>query len=186
MTEPARGTLVLGVDVDAPPESVWALVSDLPGMGALSPENTGGHWLDGAARAAVGARFRGHNRRDWRRWSTVATVTRCDPGRALVFDVHSHGLAVATWGYEVLPRPGGCRVVETWLDRRGRIMKVLGRLATGVADRQQVAREGLEHTLAAVRRHAEAASVSSVRAAKADPGPPLAVEPIGVENPYTR
>ncbi|MFN2524390.1 MAG: SRPBCC family protein, partial [Mycobacteriales bacterium] len=50
-------------DVDAPADVVWGLVSDLPGMGRLSPENTGGRWSGGATGPAVGARFRGANRR---------------------------------------------------------------------------------------------------------------------------
>ena len=45
---PAPGELSRSIDVDAPPARVWDLVSDLPGMGRLSPENAGGSWLGGA------------------------------------------------------------------------------------------------------------------------------------------
>lgn len=50
-------------EVSASPEKVWSLVTDLPRMGEWSPENLGGEWLDGATGAAVGAKFRGNNKK---------------------------------------------------------------------------------------------------------------------------
>lgn len=144
------------VDVDAETTTVWTLVSDLPRMGELSPENAGGSWLDGATGPAVGARFRGANRRGWRRWSTQARVTECEPGRRFVFEVHSLGMSVATWAYDVVARPGGCTVTETWHDQRGPVMALVGRLATGVADRSGETVRSIEQTLAALKARAEA------------------------------
>jgi hypothetical protein len=146
------------VDVDAPADVVWRLVSDLPGMGRLSPENAGGHWLRGATGPAPGARFRGTNRQGWRRWSTRVVVTEALPGRRFVFDVSSLGLAVSRWSYDVADRPGGCLVTETWEDRRGRIIDVLGRLVSGVDDRAAFTAVSIERTLAAVKATAEAAA----------------------------
>jgi uncharacterized protein YndB with AHSA1/START domain len=143
-------------DIAAPPERVWALVSDLPGMGRLSPENAGGRWRGGATGPAVGARFRGTNRRGWRRWSTQVRVTACEPGRRFAFEVSSLGLAVSRWTYDIAPAAGGCRLTETWEDRRGRVIDVLGRLVTGVQDRSAFTAESIERTLAAVREAAEA------------------------------
>jgi hypothetical protein len=145
------------MDVEAPPEQVWALVSDLPRMGELSPENAGGSWLGSATGPAVGARFRGSNRQGWRRWSTLARVTTCEPGSRFAFDVSSLGLAVARWSYDVAPRAGGCSVTETWLDRRGRVMDTLGRLVSGVGDRTAFTAQSIEQTLAAVKSRAETA-----------------------------
>ena len=150
-----RTSISRTVEVEAPAEEVWALVSDLPGMGALSPENTGGTWLDGATGPAVGVRFRGTNRRGWRRWSTAVRITACDPGRRLSFDVASVGLAVARWTYEVSPTSRGCTVTETWEDRRGHAMSAIGVLATGVADREAHTARSIDHTLAAVKARAE-------------------------------
>jgi hypothetical protein len=152
-----RPSITRSIEVDAPAEEVWAMVSDLPRMGELSPENTGGSWR-GAAGPAVGARFRGANRRGWRRWSTAVQVTTCDPPHRFGFDVSSLGLAVSRWTYEVAPRPGGCTLTETWLDRRGRPMDVIGLLASGVADRGPYTARSIEHTLAAVKQRAEASS----------------------------
>jgi hypothetical protein len=153
----AGKTISRSVDVEADPAVVWGLVSDLPQMGQLSPENTGGSWLGGATGPAVGARFRGANRRGWRRWSTTVVVVACEPGREFAFEVSSAGLAVARWGYQLAPRAaGGCTVTETWQDRRGRLIQALGLLATGVRDRTAHTADSIETTLAALKQRAEA------------------------------
>lgn len=143
------------VHVAAPPDRVWALVSDLPRMGELSPENDGGRWVGGATGPAVGARFRGVNRQGRRRWSTSVRVTRCEPGRAFAFDVSSTGFPVSTWAYDVEPTGGGCRVTETWTDRRSAVVVLAGRLLTGVTDREAFTATSIEQTLERVRAVAE-------------------------------
>jgi hypothetical protein len=158
MTE--RLSISRTVDVDAPAAQVWALVSDLPRMGELSPENAGGSWLGGATGPAVGVRFRGSNRQGWRRWSTLACVTTYEPGSRFAFDVSSLGLAVARWSYDVAPRSGGCRVTETWQDRRGRVIDTLGHVVSGVGDRAAFTAQSIEHTLAAVKSRAETAAAA--------------------------
>jgi hypothetical protein len=152
----ATGTTTVrrSVDVAAPAEHVWALVSDLPSMGQFSPENRGGRWVAGDG-PSVGAVFVGANGAGRRRWSTRSTVVRSEPGRAFVFDVASLGRPVARWGYEVEPREGGCRLTEQWDDRRGRLVTSLGRLVTGVADRSAYTAGSIEKTLQAVKEKAE-------------------------------
>ena len=49
------------------PTTLYELVADLPSMGRISPENTGGKWVGGATTPRVGARFRGTNQAGWRR-----------------------------------------------------------------------------------------------------------------------
>ena len=66
--------------IEASPEQLYDLVSDLPRMGEWSPESEGGAWRGGATKAVVGAKFRGHNRIGWRRWATTCTVTEARPG----------------------------------------------------------------------------------------------------------
>jgi len=132
MTDSPEGTVTRRASVAARPERVWQLVSDLPGMGVFSPENAGGSWRGGATGPAVGAVFLGRNRSGLRRWSTKSTVTRCEPGRAFAFSVSSVGLPVAEWSYDVEPEGDGSRLTETWRDRRGPLMVVLGRLVSGV------------------------------------------------------
>lgn len=143
------------VDVSAPADRVWELVSDLPGMGAYSPENTGGSWQKGVNGPAVGAVFRGKNAQGRRRWSTRSTVVRCVPGREFAFDVSAFGMAVAQWSYDVEPTGRGCTVTETWLDRRGSLVLKSGAVFTGVPDREAFTAQSIEQTLARMKAHAE-------------------------------
>jgi uncharacterized protein YndB with AHSA1/START domain len=145
-------------EVAAPPERVWAMVSDLPRMGEWSPENTGGRWLGGADGPEVGARFKGTNRMGWRRWSTVCTVTDCAPGQVFAFDADAMGQPIAEWRYEIESTTTGCRVTETWTDRRSSLGKILGRAATAIGDRAEHNRKGMEETLRRLAERAEAAS----------------------------
>lgn len=150
----ARTTVSDTVEVAAPPEQVWALVSDLPAMGRFSPESTGGRWVRGAG-PAVGSVFRGTNAQGRRTWSTRSTVVEAEPGRRFCFDVSSVGLAVARWSYDVAPTATGCLVTETWEDRRGALVAKAGVLLTGVADRTAFTRESIASTLQQVKAHAE-------------------------------
>lgn len=143
------------VTVDAPAGQVWALVSDLPGMGRFSPESTGGSWADGTAGPAVGARFRGSNQAGWRRWGTDVVVVRCLPGLEFAFTAAALGQVAAEWSYVVQTTASGCTVTETWTDRRGRLIKGIGRLVTGVADRPAYAAISIEQTLAGIKAVAE-------------------------------
>ncbi|HZN16249.1 MAG TPA: SRPBCC family protein, partial [Acidimicrobiales bacterium] len=70
------------VHMDASPEQVWDLVSDVTKIGRYSPETFEAEWLDGATGPAVGAKFRGHVKRNgigpvyW----TTCTVVDSEPG----------------------------------------------------------------------------------------------------------
>lgn len=145
------------VDVAADAWTVWSLVTDLPGMGQFSPENIGGRWIGGATGPAVGAKFRGTNRNGTLRWHTTATVIECEPGRRFTFDVRSPiGVRVSRWQYLVDPTDGGCRLTENWF-RVGNwiVRRFLGPRVTGRADRPGFNIHSIEHTLAAVKAHAE-------------------------------
>jgi hypothetical protein len=111
------------IDIEASPDLVFATVTDLPAMGSLSPENTGGEWMGTATGPAIGAKFKGTNRRDSEKWSTVARVTRYDPPTVFAFEVTFGPFRVAHWAYEIQATPYGCRVVETWKDRRNWIAR---------------------------------------------------------------
>jgi hypothetical protein len=152
------GSISRSIRVQAPAEQVWDLVSDLPGMGRLSPENTGGSWRRGATGPAVGAVCKGRNRNGWRSWSTTVRVTRCERGRAFGFAVSSFlGIPVSEWAYLLSPLgPDACEVTESWTDRRPRWFAGPAGLVTGVPDRTTSTAANLELTLASVRDLAEA------------------------------
>jgi uncharacterized protein YndB with AHSA1/START domain len=144
-------------EMAAAPDEVWAMVSDVTRMGEWSPEATGARWLKGATGPAVGARFAGKNRRGARRWSTVGEVVEAEPGKAFAFDVYAGPFKVARWRYAFEPTATGCRVEESWEDKRkGSLMGVLGKLASGVGDRATHNRAGMEETLDNLAAAAEA------------------------------
>jgi len=151
-------TISVSQPVDASPEQVWEMLSDLPRMGEWSPENTGGTWVKGATGPAVGARFKGANANGKKNWKTDAKVTTCVPGSAFAFDVSVGMVAVANWSYVIEPTPSGCVVTETWTDKRGWLAKALGGPVSGVADREIHNRSGMETTLANLAAAAEAST----------------------------
>lgn len=147
----------VSVEVAAAPSTLYAMVSDVTRMGEWSPENVGCAWLGGATGPAVGTRFKGKNQRGSRRWSSVNEVVEAEPGKAFAFRTSSMGLKVAEWRYRFDgdEAAGTCTVTESWTDERGTLITVLGRLATGVADRDSHNREGMAQTLAALKAAAE-------------------------------
>jgi uncharacterized protein YndB with AHSA1/START domain len=142
-------------DIAAPAEHVWAMVSDVTRMGEWSPENDGAEWRGGATGPQPGAKFRGTNRNGKKTWKTEAKVTEADAGRRFAFRVTAAGLKVAEWRYTFETTATGCRVTETWIDERGRIAKALGKPVSGVADRAEHNRAGMEHTLERLAAAAE-------------------------------
>jgi hypothetical protein len=143
-------------DISADPEVVYDLVSDVTRMGEWSPETTSCRWLSGSGPAAVGARFRGTNRRHIAHWTTTCTVTAADPGRRFAFDVRWGPWSISQWSYDIEPAPDGCRVTEAWVDRRGTALRVSSPAVMGIVDRAAHNRRGMVKTLAALKAAAEA------------------------------
>jgi len=104
------------VHVDAPPEQVWALVSDVTNTGRFSPETFEAEWLDGATSPAIGARFRGHVKRNGRgpTYWTTCTVTASEPGREFTFVVGTPEKHPMTWSYRFEPAGDGTDVTESY------------------------------------------------------------------------
>ncbi|MDQ3945060.1 MAG: SRPBCC family protein, partial [Actinomycetota bacterium] len=75
-----RPTVEVEVHVEAPPEQVWPVVSDIATPTRFSSELQETTWLDDAAGATPGARFRGRNLHPGRgEWETTSTVVACEP-----------------------------------------------------------------------------------------------------------
>jgi ligand-binding SRPBCC domain-containing protein len=142
-------------EIDAPAETVYALISDLPGLQRVAAEFQRGRWLDGVTEARAGARFRGTNKRSWHRWTTTVTVTDADPGRRFAFDVTYYGVPISRWQYDFEPNGAGCTVRESTWDRRPGWFRPIGRLGTGVRDRADANRRNIERTLAQLKIAAE-------------------------------
>lgn len=132
--------------IAAPPETVWATVSDLDSIGTRSPETFKARWI-GATGPAVGNRFRGWNRNGPFVWFTTCTVCDAEPGRSFAFDVTVFGLPGATWRWDVEPDGDGSRVTLSSWDRRKSLLHFLGVVGTGVRDRRAHNQAGIEETL---------------------------------------
>src|SRR5260221_8118437 len=76
-----------GIDIAAPPERVFGLITDVTRMGEWSPECYRCVWLDGATSAYVGARFRGYNKLGRYQWATTADIAALGESRLFVFTV---------------------------------------------------------------------------------------------------
>jgi uncharacterized protein YndB with AHSA1/START domain len=104
---PRRGTVE--VTVDASPEQVWAVISDVTRIGEWSHEAQSNVWLDGAVAAAPGVRFRGQNRQGRSRWSRTCEVVRVDDGLAIAWRTVPSRLYrdSSLWTYELEPAGAG-------------------------------------------------------------------------------
>ena len=103
-------------DIAAPPLDVWNLVADVRNTGRFSPEVFEAEWLDGVDGPELGARFRGHVKRNeigpvyW----TTCRVTACEPGREFGFAVLIGDRAVNNWHYRFAPSGTGTEVTESF------------------------------------------------------------------------
>jgi len=104
------------VHMDAAPEKVWDLVSDVTRIGSFSPETYEAEWLDGATGPAVGARFRGHVRRNgwWPVYWTSCVVLECEPQRRFSFGVGDKDKPLNVWSYDLALTDDGTDVTESF------------------------------------------------------------------------
>jgi uncharacterized protein YndB with AHSA1/START domain len=148
------------VHMNASPEKVWDLVSDVTKIGRYSPETREAEWIEGSTGPAVGARFRGHVKRNGRgpMYWTKCTVTACEPGREFAFGVGvgNGKTPVNVWTYRIEPAGDGADVTESFqlADRLGlRIYWALLGWARGKTNR-----EDMRTTLERMKAEVEAPS----------------------------
>ena len=141
----ARGT----VTIDAPADEVFAVVADPVAMAGLAAELQSVRWLDGAAEAALGARFEGLNRHGRRSWRTVCEVVELRPGRSFGYDVATgFGVPISRWRYDVEPAGDGtCVVTETNWARIPVWFVPLALAVTGTINRPALNRANIATTL---------------------------------------
>jgi uncharacterized protein YndB with AHSA1/START domain len=104
----------VSVHVDAPPEEVWALVSDVTRIGEFSPETFEARWTRGSTGPEVGASFKGHVKRNGvgpTYWSPCQ-VTASEPLKAFEFAVGTDAVTLNNWGYRLEPEGSGTLVTE--------------------------------------------------------------------------
>lgn len=143
------------IQIAAAPGALWALVADVTRMGSWSPLTVSARWVAPATGPALGARFSGTNRLPLvRRWTSVATVTACEPGRVFAFAVGADpDRPNSLWTYRFEPSGSSTVVSETWqMVREPSVVLAYYRL---VGQRDRVA-AGVEETLRRLKQAAEA------------------------------
>jgi uncharacterized protein YndB with AHSA1/START domain len=143
------------IDVAAPPEAVWDLVSDLRNMPRWSPQCRKTIVRGGVMRQ--GAKLVNINRRGLLFWPTQAMVTEFVPGRRIAFRVKENW---TIWSFELSETPdGGTRVVQRREAPKG-IADVSVRLTNtvlgGVDNFTTELRQGMRQTLEKIKQDAEA------------------------------
>ena len=128
------------VSMAAPAEKIWDLIADVRNTGRFSPEVMEAEWLDGATGPALGARFRGHVKRNeigpvyW----TTCKVTACEPGREFGFAVMMGDRALNNWHYRLEPGGDGTDVTESFRTDDSFAMKLFGLLGGQLRTRRNI------------------------------------------------
>ncbi|MFZ6004722.1 MAG: SRPBCC family protein [Actinomycetota bacterium] len=104
----------LSIVVAAPAAKVWSTIADVTRIPEWSPVCHRVDWIGDSRDAAVGARFRGHNRLNGARWSRECVITEAEPGRLLSFSTLFKGEESTRWRYSLQPEDGGTRVSEAY------------------------------------------------------------------------
>lgn len=101
--------------VDAAPEQVWEVLTDVTRIGEWSHECHRAEWIDGATGPAVGARFRGRNRAGVVRWGRPCEIAELEPVRRLVYRTDGGLVGDCTeWAFDLEPVAGGTRIVQSF------------------------------------------------------------------------
>jgi len=144
-----------GIDIAAPAERVFGLITDVTRMGEWSPECYRCVWLDGATSAYVGARFRGYNKLGRYQWGTTAVIAAVEESRLFAFTVvhDKTGRDETAWRYQFTPSPSGTVLTESfeflWCP-------VTNRIAELPIPRGSQVNRGIRQTLRNIKAAAEA------------------------------
>jgi uncharacterized protein YndB with AHSA1/START domain len=141
----------------APPERIWELVSDVTRIGRYSPETFEAEWLEGATGPAVGAKFRGHVKRNGKgpTYWTTCTVVASEPGREFAFGVGPSDKPLNVWRYRIEPAGDGADVTESFTLRPQLGLRVYWALLGWARGRTN--RNGMRTTLERVKAEVESA-----------------------------
>ncbi|MDG3009996.1 SRPBCC family protein [Rhodococcus sp. D2-41] len=146
-------TLTATIDIDATPEQVWSIVSDLKRMGEWSPQC---RKMRVSGPVGRGAKTFNLNRRGLLVWPTTSKVVEFEPNRKLAFRINENR---SVWSYELIASGAGTTVTETREAPNGTtaisrflVDKLMG--GTEGFEREMV--EGMNATLARIKSEAEA------------------------------
>jgi carbon monoxide dehydrogenase subunit G len=146
------------IDVDAPPEAVYALVADITRIGEFSPVCKSAQWVDDDR-----TRFTGDNVLPDMQWTTTCRIDVAEPGKEFTFtNLGMDGSReLVRWSYEFSATGDGTTVTERW-----EVLPGYGEFWASVAPDSNVedyldtvverTHSGMAETLANLKRVAEA------------------------------
>ena len=144
------------IHIDATPDEVYDLVTDVTRMGDWSPECIRAEWVDGAKGPAVGAKFKGHNKIGrFMKWSTTPGVTVAERGQEFAFRTKE-----TIWRYRLAPAPGGTGTEVTESFEVVTYNKAM-QLIAPEKKRQPQMIEGMHETLRRLKATAESAGAGA-------------------------
>lgn len=117
--------------IDAAPEEVYRLVSDVSAIGRWSPNASEVAYDEGHGPEA-GSWFSGHNRKDGKEWTSRSQVVKAEPGAVFAFVVGGAEDGIVEWTWTLRAQGRGTVAEQSW--RLLRTDPVLGPDLTALRD----------------------------------------------------
>ena len=152
MTDPAA-VLEETIEIDAPPATVWALVTNLPRMAQWSPQVV--KTIVRGEGIELGTRLININRRGPLVWPTRSKVVRFVPEREFGFKVMEN---LSVWSFTLEPTKTGTRVLQRRASPEGTTKvstTIVKALLGGQESFQLELRAGMKQTLVRIKAEAE-------------------------------
>lgn len=144
------------IEINAPAEAVWSVISDLKRMGEWSPQCK--KMFIRGGNVGVGTRTININRRGPLVWPTTSKVIRFEPNKALSFRVSENH---TVWSYAITPSGDGVTLTEKREAANGETTAVsnflVDKFMGGIPNFEAELRLGMAETLSKIKRAAEAA-----------------------------
>ncbi|WP_024796884.1 SRPBCC family protein [Tomitella biformata] len=143
--------------IDASPQQVWDVVTDVERTGEWSPVCRAGWWKEPATRPEVGAWFHGRNEAGGRSWETQSQVVAAEEPAEFAWMVAGNAVR---WSYAITPDGNGTSLTESWaVEPAGFTLfeKLFGEDADAQLEvRREDALAGIPTTLKAIKQIIEA------------------------------
>ena len=156
MTDTHAPVIEASIDIAAPPEQVWAIVSDPRAMGGFSDQVLR-TIVRGTDPVGKGTRTLNINRRGALVWPTRAKVIDFDPPRRYAYRVKDNA---AIWTFDLEPTATGTRLTHRRDASAGLTdvsLRLQRKVLGGVAPFEAEMEQGMARTLERVKQAAEAA-----------------------------
>ncbi|MDH6198353.1 uncharacterized protein YndB with AHSA1/START domain [Mycobacterium frederiksbergense] len=144
--------LQASIEIDAPVDKVWALISDLSRMPQWSPQC---RVMKPLGPVRPGTRTINLNRRNFMFWPTTSRITEVIPGQKLAFRVDGNN---TVWAYDLESTDTGTRVTESRHAENGTSAMsnaLVNALFGGVPSFEDELVDGMHASLARIKAAAE-------------------------------